>query len=79
MYPEVFHEGVGQLEGEYHIRLNEDAQPVQHSPRRVPVALRDRLKKTLDNLVQQNIITPVTKPTPWINSMVVVPKINGTL
>jgi len=78
-YPEVFHEGVGKLEGEYHIRLNEDAKPVQHTPRRVPVALRDRLKETLDNLVQQNIITPITKPTPWINSMVVVPKKNGTL
>ena len=78
-YPRVFSEGVGRLEGEYHIRLDPAIDPVQHAPRRVPVALRDRLKKTLDCMVQQGIIVPVTSPTPWISSMVVVPKKNGTL
>lgn len=39
----------------------------------------DSLKETLDDMVQQGIITPVTKPTPWISSIVVVPKKNGTL
>ena len=29
--------------------------------------------------MKHQIISPVTKPTPWINSMVVVPKKNGTL
>ena len=75
----VFKEGVGQLEGKYHIRLDHRVDPVQHAPRRVPVALRDQLKETLDGLIQQDIIAPVTKPTPWISSMVVVPKKNGTL
>ena len=42
-FPGVFAEGVGLLEGEYHIRLDPQAQPVQHAPWRVPVALRDRL------------------------------------
>ena len=65
-YPEVFHQGVGKLEGEYHIRLSKDVNPVQHTPRQVPVTLRDRLKETLDNLVQQHIITPITKPTPGL-------------
>ena len=46
-YPRVFNEGVGKLEGEYHIRLDLAITPVQHTPRRVPVALRDRLKQTL--------------------------------
>ena len=27
-HPEVFHEGVGKLDGEYHIRLNKNANPV---------------------------------------------------
>ena len=43
------------------------------------MALRDRLKETLDDLVLQGIIAPVTTPTRWISSMVVVPKKNGTL
>ena len=59
-YPQVFSEGVGRLESEYHIRLNDQMGPVQHAPRRVPVALREQLKETLEELVQQNIIAPVT-------------------
>ena len=51
--------------------------PGQHPPRRVPVPLRNILKETLENLVQQNILAPVQKPTPWISSMVVVPKKDG--
>ena len=78
-HPKVFAEGVGMLKEEYHIWLKTDAVPTQHSPRRVPVALRDNLKGTLDDLVKQQIIIPVTEPTAWINSMVVVPKKNGTL
>ena len=30
-------------------------------------------------MVNANIIAPVTEPTKWISSMVVVPKKNGTL
>ena len=43
------------------------------------MALRDHLKETLDGMILQGIIAPVTTPTPWISSMVVVPKKNGTL
>ena len=32
-YPRVFNEGVGKLEGEYHIRLDLRITPVQHPPR----------------------------------------------
>ena len=78
-YPKVFGKGIGLLDGHYHIRLDPKAQAVQHPPRRVPVPLRDSLKKTLDDLEDQGILAPVTKPTPWISSMVVVPKKNGTL
>ena len=39
-FPCVFADGVGALAGEYHIVLDESARPVQHPPRRVPVAIR---------------------------------------
>ena len=39
-FPRVFKRGVGKLAGEYHIRLKDNATPVQHASRRVPVALR---------------------------------------
>ena len=41
-FPTVFEQGVGKLAGKYQICLKGDASPVQHAPRRVPVALRDR-------------------------------------
>ena len=43
------------------------------------MALRDCLQKTLDSLAQQDILAPVTEPTPWISSMVMVPKKDGKL
>ena len=78
-YPTVFSKGVGRIEGQYHIRLDESISPVQHAPRRVPVALRETLQHTLTDMTKQEIITPVQQPTPWISSMVVVPKSNGNL
>ena len=54
-------------------------EPVQHAPRRVPVALRDRLREILDDLVEQDILAHVTQPTEWVSSMVVIPKKDGKL
>ena len=76
---EVFSEEVGQLDGEYRIKIDSTVNPVQHAPRRVPVALRNRLKSELDKMVEQEIISPVTTPTPWVSSLVVVSKPNGKL
>ena len=78
-YPQVFGEGVGKLAGEHHIRIDSTVNPVQHAPRRVPVALRAKVKETLEDLEKQEIIAPVTCPTAWISSMVTVPKKNGKL
>ena len=62
-YTTVFGDGIGELEGEYRIRLDDKVDPIQHAPRRVPVALRDRLKTTLDDMVRDDIIEAVEKPT----------------
>ena len=78
-FPRDFAEEVGQLEGEYRIKLDATISPVQHAPRRVPVALRDQLKAEPDKMTEQGIIAPVTAPTPWVSSLVVVPKKNGML
>ena len=70
---------VGLLDGDYHINIGTKVQPVLHAPRRVPVALKDTLRAKLDRLVEEEIIAPVTAPTPWVNSLVVVAKKNGRL
>ena len=75
----VFSDVVGKLPGEYHMTLDETVKPVQHPPGRVPVAIRERLRETLEDLERREIVVRVTTPTSWISSMVVVPKPNGTL
>lgn len=55
------------------------ANPVQHAPRCVSVALRDCLKSELDKMMEQEIICPVTTPTPWVSSLVIVSKPNGKM
>ena len=53
-FSDVFGEGLGQLNGEYKIRLDENVPPVQHAPRRV--ALRPQLKVTLGAQEAQGVI-----------------------
>ena len=50
--------------------------PVVHPPRKLPVSLREQVKAELDNMVENQIIAPVTEPTQWVSSMVVVQKKN---
>ena len=78
-YATVFGDGIGELESEYRIRLDDAVDPIQHAPRRVPVAPRDRVKATLDDMVREDIIEAVEKPTEWISSMVVITKKDSKL
>ena len=78
-FPSVFADKTGTLAGEHHIRINEHIQPVQHVPRRLPVATREKVQRKLDELEKDGIVEKVTEPTPWISSMVTVVKPNGKL
>ena len=61
-------------ERSYHIEIDPSVKPVIHPPRRVPVTLKDPLKKELDRMVEEGISTPVNEPTDWLSSMVTVVK-----
>ena len=67
------------VENQYNIKLDPTAHPVHHVPRRVPVAIRDKVKAALDDLVKKEVVAEVKQPTEWISSMVTVPKKNGQL
>lgn len=64
----------GEFYGEYRIHTDPKATPVIHGCRKIPLAVMDRLKATLDDLLQANVIAQVTEPTPWVNSLVVTEK-----
>ena len=70
-YADVF-EGLGCIEGEQHIKIREDAQPVVHPPRKVPVALREKVKEELKRMEKLDVIEKVTEPRAWVSSMVTI-------
>ena len=43
------------MDGEYHISLNENAQPTTHPPHKVPLSLVPKLKDTLEKLTKQGV------------------------
>ena len=71
-YRDVF-EGLGHI-GNTTIVNDPLVKPTQHSPRRVPIAIRDKAKEKLEDLESKGIVEKVTIPTEWISSMVVVTK-----
>ena len=70
LYPEVF-TGFIRLEPPYHIQL-ENSTPVIHAPRKIPVSLRSKLKKELDQMEAAGVIEKVEEPTEQANPLVVV-------
>ena len=77
-FPDVF-TGMGCMGGTYHIELDDTVEPVIHPPRRVPYSLLEKLKQKLQELEEKNDIQKVNRPTPWVNSLVIVEKRNGSL
>ena len=75
-YLDVF-KSKGKLEGQLHLELDESVQPVQLPPRRVPLAVKDKLQAELEILSNMEIIAKVDDPADWISSMVVTTKRNG--
>ena len=76
-FPSLF-QGLGKLEGEYTIRLQDGAKPFALStPRRVAVPLLASVKQELQRMETLGVIAKVEQPTEWCAGMVVVPKSNG--
>ena len=70
---------IGCLPGTHHIVLKDHMTPVIHAPRRVPVALRPKLKEELERMKKLDIIEPVNEPSDWVSSLVIVQKPNSSL
>ena len=72
-FPKLF-KGLGCLKTPYHIQTDSSITPVVNPPRNQPVAIRDRLKNTLDDMEKMGVVRRVDGPTDWVNSLVVVEK-----
>ena len=54
--------------------VDPSATPVQHTSRRIPIALKKEVKAKLQDLERRGIIVTETAPTEWRSNMVVVAK-----
>ena len=72
-YSDLF-KGIGTIPGKCHLHLKDNVTPTVNPPRRIPEALKNRLKIELDQMVKDKIIRRVTEPTDWVNSIVAVEK-----
>ena len=69
---------IGDL-GEATLRIDENGQPKVLPCRKIPLAIKDTVKKELDRLVDKDVLVPVTEPTEWVSQMAVEHKPNGKL
>jgi len=47
--------------------------------RRLPIGIRDKVAAELQRLEASGIIEPVTEPTPWVSTLLVVAKPDGRI
>ena len=73
-YSDLF-TGLGHI-GQTTLVTKSEVKPVQHTHRRIPIALQESVKTKLKDLEAKGIIEKVTKPTEWISSMVIIAKPN---
>ena len=56
-YPKLF-KGLGEIQGDYQIKLRDNAQPFAlHVPRKVPLPLLGKTKAEIDRMLTMNVIS----------------------
>ena len=79
-YADVF-KGKGCIGKSVNFTMDASIKPVHAPNHRLPLSKRDRVKKKLDEMVQQGKLVKVEEPTDWCSNMTVVEKVkpNGEL
>eukprot|EP00731_Ephydatia_muelleri_P034422 Em0059g7a len=70
-YEDVF-TGVGCLQGEYDMVLDQSIPPVQNGPRKITHVMRRAVTEKLQAMEKDGLITRVDTPTPWISNLTAV-------
>ena len=69
LHPKLF-KGLGCLKMPYHIEIDPSVNPVVTPCRNHPVAIREQLRQTLNEMEAMGVIRKVDEPTDWVNSLV---------
>ena len=78
-YKDVFNNDVGHFPGEAHLEVDATVKPVITPARKIPFALRPRLKDELDQLTEKGVIAPVNEPTELVSTLALATKKSGEL
>lgn len=70
---------LGTLPGIQTLSLDPQVKPTIMPDRRVPVALKSKLKTELDRLESMGVIAPVNEPTEWVSQLVIASKKDGQI
>ena len=79
VYSELWNGKLGNLPGIVHLKTDPTVTPVVMPTKRIPIALREKLKQELDRLEELGVLKPVDEPTPWVNQMAITQKRSGEL
>lgn len=74
-YEDVF-QGLGCLEGEVSLEIDENIQPNIQTPRRIPMSLRNDLKEAIDDMIKLDVIQKQERHTDWVSNVVIVKRKN---
>lgn len=56
------------------MRLDDTVVPTICAPRRIPIAMKDKVKAELDRMTALGVITPENDATEWVSAMVAAEK-----
>ena len=78
-YSDLFDGQLGQQGTPHHLKVNENMHPVVMPSRRIPIAVRPKLKAELSKMQKLGVITPVDEPTQWVSQLVMTLNKSGAL
>ena len=70
---------IGNMSGTYTIRTNPSITPIQHAQWKVPIEYQEQIEHTLNDMVNKGVISPVSKLTEWVSSLMYPHKPDGKL
>ena len=77
-FPNSF-DTTGNMSGMYTIRTDPNTLPIQNALHKVPIEYQEQIKNTLDGMVTNGVIMPVSWPTEWVSLIMYPHKPDGSL
>ncbi|XP_052123376.1 uncharacterized protein K02A2.6-like [Frankliniella occidentalis] len=71
--------GTGKFPDKVTLLVDKDVEPTRHPPRRVPLIIEEKVKKYINKISVQEVVSPVEQPRSWVSHMLIREKPNGDI